>query len=74
MTLKEKFENVEIMFENQIGSLAYDELCEASTECVKIVDDFAIGFSEWVIKRHFDNKEPKNTKQLLQIYKKEKGL
>jgi len=43
-------------------------------KCEKIADDFAIGFAEWVIKRHFDNKEPKNTKQLLQIYKKEKGL
>jgi hypothetical protein len=40
MTLKEKFEEVEIMFENQTGKLKYDELCEAPNECVKIAKDY----------------------------------
>ena len=71
MTLKEKFDNVEIMFENQIGSLKYDELSEASNKCEKIAEDFAIGFAEWVncSKTYYT---PMN--QLLEIYKKEKGL
>jgi hypothetical protein len=41
MTLKEQFENVEIMFENQTGKLKYDELCEAPNECVKIAKYYA---------------------------------
>jgi len=41
MDLKEKFENVEIMFEGKLGILKYDELCEAPNECVKIAKDFA---------------------------------
>jgi len=69
MTLKEKFDNVEIMFENQVGSLKYDELSEASNQCEKIAEDFAIGFAEWVKKKpRYSNKES------LEIYKKEKGL
>jgi hypothetical protein len=47
MTLKEKFENVEIMFESQIGTLKYDELDRASNHCEKIADEFAIGFADW---------------------------
>jgi glycosylphosphatidylinositol transamidase (GPIT) subunit GPI8 len=72
MTLKEKFENVEIMFESQIGSLKYDELSEASNQCEQIADDFAIEFAEWLdsIKKN----EIFTTKQLLELFKKEKGL
>jgi len=75
MTLKEKFENVEIMFENQIGFLKYDELKpNAVDDCVKIADEFAIRFAEWIclkadvpyIKGTMDN--------ILEIFKKEKGL
>ena len=48
MTLKEKFDNVEIMFESQIGKLKYDELCEASNQCEQIADEFAIEFGNWI--------------------------
>jgi len=84
MTLKEKFEEVEIMFENQIGSLAYDELGNAADECEIIADDFASGFSDFTIGMTYKQvdgyfyfyyySEWKTTKELLQIYKKEKGL
>ena len=75
MTLKEKFENVEIMFENQTGKLKYDELCEAPNECVKIADEFAIGFAEWWLDKFtFKDFIHKESKELLEIFKKEKGF
>ena len=77
MTLKEKFENVEIMFENQIGSLAYDELGEAPDECVKIAEEFAMNFANWYefTLRESDNLNERFTpKQLIEMFKKEKGL
>ncbi len=78
MTLREQFGEVEIMFENQIGSLNYDELCEATTECEIIADEFAIGFAEWYLKvsEKYDNHLilKKDSKQLLEVYKKEKLL
>jgi hypothetical protein len=42
-----------------------------------VVDDFAIGFAEWVDDKGLEvvlSQKPKNTKELLTIYKKEKGL
>jgi len=75
MTLKEKFGEVEIMFENQIGSLNYDELCEASNQCEKIADEFAIGFAKWILSECDSDIFIKNeVDELLQIYKKEIGL
>ena len=61
MTLKEKFESIEFSF--------------PSDESEKIADDFAIGFAEWrnslYVATDYKNL---NTKELLEIYKKEKGL
>ena len=75
MTLKEKFDNVEIMFENQIGSLKYDELSEASNHCEYIADEFAIGFAEWVTDSRNKNVKGSITiEELLEIYKKENEL
>jgi hypothetical protein len=78
MTLKEKFDNVEIMFENQIGSLKYDELSEASNQCEKIADEFAIGFAEWHLNLSksddWEKFDYNTTEKLLEIYKKEKQL
>jgi len=81
MTLKEKFDNVEIMFENQIGSLKYDELSETSNHCVKIADEFAIGFAKWCLADFyislnslFIDAKADTMEELLEIYKKEKGL
>jgi hypothetical protein len=40
---------------------------------VKIFDVYAIGFAEWIL-RNFNNYGPNDEKELLEIYKKEKGL
>jgi len=77
MTLKEKFDNIEIMFESQTGILKYDELYQASNHCVKIADDYAIEFAKFIANEDYDldfwvnNADIKN---LLEIFKKEKGL
>jgi hypothetical protein len=39
-------------------------------ECEKIADDYAIEFAEWL----FDVSRIGTTKELLEIFKKEKGL
>jgi len=75
MTLKEKFEK-EI--------LTGDELFFISSQCEIIADEFAIGFAEWLLWQDITQRGKcnfvcadgvqRNTKELLQIYKKEKGL
>jgi hypothetical protein len=46
---------------------------DKSKKCVTIADDYAIEFAEWFIEHKEFNKS-KNQKQLLEIFKKEKGL
>jgi hypothetical protein len=82
MTLKEKFGILEL-------DDPYIFMCESDTEkCEQIADEYAIGFAEWTCGRYIKlhsvwvgiytdqrNKENwKTTKELLEIYKKEKGL
>jgi len=43
-----------------------------TSELVDIAEEFAIGFAEWLIKR--ETKYFESLKELLEIYKKEKGL
>ena len=77
MTLKEQFDNVEIMFENQIGTLKYDELSEASNECVKIAENFAIDFLKWydnLSDYFYEHTEAETYIDFLELYKIEKGL
>jgi hypothetical protein len=74
MTLKEKFDNVEIMFESQTGILKYDELYEASNHCVKIADEFAIEFAVWLVERVAGEKGLVLQEGVLERFKKEKGL
>jgi hypothetical protein len=76
MTLKEKFFN---WYPKQDAEFIAEE-------CEKVSDDFAIGFAEWLAincyratdgnywltKKEGDVK--KNSTELLEIYKKEKGL
>lgn len=61
MTLKEKIEEVKI---NKV----------MANELEKVADDYAIEFAEWVIDT--DNKPVGHftIKELLEIFKKEKGL
>ena len=78
MKLDTQFSKVEIMVEGQMGSLAYDELCEATEECVKIAENFAIGFAEWVDKIGLSPRDSVDyhlylshtITELLEIYKK----
>jgi hypothetical protein len=66
MTLKEKFET----------KSSIDTTKEAkvfASECEKIADEFAIGFAEWLTYNR-ENNYTKSIKELLEIYKKEKGL
>ena len=65
MTLKEKFESIEFSF--------------PADESKKIAEDFAIGFVEWKDKISssdliYSSKYAKTNQELLEIYKKEKGL
>lgn len=84
MTLKEKFENI---IHNYIGS-EWDRR-DVSNNLVTDADEFAIGFAVWCIKKRvdfFDDTEIGETytingfvsrykiNELLEIYKKEKGL
>ncbi len=60
MTLKEKFKT-------DVSINTYGEAGRFANQCEKIADDYAIEFVEWVIKGEID-------KELLEIFKKEKGL
>ena len=66
MTLKEKFEEILIAFWTS----------EWEKECEQVADEFAIGFADWVrvckLKQRPYNFD--NIKELLEIYKREKGL
>ena len=79
MTLKEKFKEILTAF----------WINDWENKCEQIADDFAIGFAAWCIKKRvdfFDSTEIGETytidgfvsrykmKELLEIYKKEKGL
>ena len=77
MTLKEKFWNI-----------IKKQQTDRPIECEQIADEFAIGFAEWCDDNYFrmgrllylsestdwDNNIRITTKELLEIYKKEKGL
>jgi hypothetical protein len=66
MTLKEKFKitNSEL--------ISWDRLFDSQ---VKIADDCAIEFAEWIVKNCNHSKlKSLDYKQLLEIFKKEKGL
>ena len=63
MTLKEKFEDI-LRVTNKLWNKVDAESCE------QITDEFAIGFAEWIL--GYDG--VKSVKELLEIYKKEKGL
>ena len=63
MTLKEKFDK----------NVRYDENGIESEVCVLIADELAIGFAEWLFE-HYNIIDCYDRKELLEIYKKEKGL
>jgi hypothetical protein len=88
MTLIEKFlPRMYCFMGSGILSNTYDEsVAEGNaTECEKIADEFAIGFADWVGQNTINYSSGKfrmktlkptlfTSKELLEIYKKEKGL
>lgn len=75
MTLKQKFENVDILFESQLLKLKYDENMDCADNCEQIANEYAIEFSQWVLDRFtFKDYIHKELSELLEIFKKEKGL
>jgi hypothetical protein len=73
MTLIEQFSDVQEAYHDRSG------------DCVVVAENFAIGFAEWVTYYYWYSKDTKGfykyglnikhtSKQLLEIYKKEKGL
>jgi hypothetical protein len=67
MTLKEKFKEILTAF----------CISNWEDECEKIADEFAIGFAEWIFNDWLaDERWSKisDEKELLENYKKEKGL
>jgi hypothetical protein len=68
MTLNDKYCD---LIDNDNG---YDNQLHAN-RCEQIADDFAIGFAEWINSLYVaTDHKTKSTKELLEIYKKEKGL
>jgi hypothetical protein len=67
MSLKDEFRE-SAMVENGLTTLEKYE---------QIADEFAIGFAEWCIEsegKDYNKYKYRNRKELLEIYKKEKGL
>ena len=72
MTLKEKFN---ALVPEEFGGMKEPLL----SDCEKISDEYAIEFSEWMAKEYWLNSSGKylkstRTLELLEIFKKEKGL
>jgi hypothetical protein len=77
---------IELFYPNVQWKLGQEDCLDRAERCVLIADEFAIGFVEWCKQEYeledtsFHNKwrdvngEYIESKQLLEIYKKEKGL
>ena len=72
MTLKEKFHQ---WLRTEPFSLK-DAVTLREAQCEVIADEFAIGFAEWLVIRYNEDiiYDEYTTKELLELYKKEKGL
>ena len=73
MTLRDKFEQ---WFINDEEDEHYEGMVEqVAIEHEKIADDYAIGFGQWLIKKeHEYTNKIIAMEELLEIYKKQKGL
>ena len=65
-------ERAEQIIEYVLDNTLYDY--EASDKIIKLADEFAIGFNDWVNVNAYKFPTKTTTKELLEIYKKEKGL
>jgi hypothetical protein len=70
MTLKEKFKKEKIY----INPYDFKLTKEGVESFEKIADDYAIEFAEWAIDYSFNQMYSNDLKELLEEYKKEKGL
>jgi hypothetical protein len=73
MTLKEKFQEEPVV----VYKDSYKLTNQSAELLEQIAEEFAIGFAEWLRGYRYDNAEIyhiSSTKELLEIYKKEKGL
>ena len=72
MTLNERFQQ---WFINDVEEHYEGTVEEVAIEHERLADEFAIGFAEWSKSLYVATDYGlKNTKELLEIYKKEKGL
>jgi len=67
MTLKEKFDN---LVPKEFGGMQEPLL----SECEQIADNYAVEFMEWLLFNPLINQFQYTVKDLLEIFKKEKGL
>lgn len=84
MTLKEKFRPLVWFNSGSFNVHQNKEKDENSIKCEKIADDYAIEFAYWLIYQDICQRGEnnfvcadgiqRNTEQLLEIFKKEKGL
>ena len=77
MTLKEKF--TEILYkqshdDSECLRIRFENIDKVVDSQKEIADEFAIGFAEWIRNMSFGKYHAHSTKELLEIYKKEKGL
>ena len=62
----------EQIIEYVLDNTLYDY--EASDKIIELADNFAIGFAEWIEKQDWEIYHNNTARELLEIYKKEKGL
>jgi hypothetical protein len=69
MTLKQKFSRILPWYSEKDNS-------NKSNECIKIADDYAIDFKDWcdINSQRVNYSQIHSTQELLEIFKKEKGL
>jgi hypothetical protein len=68
---------IQLFYPNVQWKLGQEDCLDRAERCVVIADDFAIDFAEWIFNDWLaDERWSKisDEKELLQIYKKEKGL
>ena len=65
---------IQLFYPNVQWKLGQEDCLDRAERCVLIAEEFAIGFAEWFIDSEGKPKGEWSIKELLEIYKKEKGL
>ena len=78
MKIKEKFEKIEVVVESRILRLGFiDEKRKCINEIIEITESFAINFANWydfMLKQTDNLNERFTPKELIEMFKNEKGL